>query len=100
MKPEYPNAAGCLNDMLWSVVKRCWYTNPLSRPSSNALLGLIDDLVKRELINPLATTPQRPPLHIDTEPAIWPEGINDFADILTTCDKEQISVQKLANVWM
>lgn len=100
LKPEYPNAAGCLNDMLWNVIKRCWYTNPFSRPSPDALLGWIDDLVKQELINPLAITPQRPALEIGAELVAWPEKTKDFANESARFQKELVSAQRLANVWV
>ena len=86
--------------MLWNVIKRCWYSNPFSRPSSNALLGLIDDLVKNELINPLATTPQRPALAIGAELINWPDQTKDFASETARLKKELVSAQRLANVWV
>ncbi|KAG8742761.1 hypothetical protein FRC10_000928 [Ceratobasidium sp. 414] len=99
VKPEYPNAAGCLNDVLWSVVKRCWYANPSLRPSSNALLDSIFDLLARGLINPSAATPERPVLLMDDELVPLRPETKDFADRPSKMRKESISAQKSVNVW-
>ncbi|KAG8692330.1 hypothetical protein FRC08_009842, partial [Ceratobasidium sp. 394] len=99
VKPEYPNAAGCLNDVLWGVVKRCWYADPSLRPSSNALLDSIFDLLARGLINPAAATPERPILLMDDELLPLRPETKDFADKSREMRKESISAQKSVNVW-
>ncbi|KAG9091527.1 hypothetical protein FRC06_000526, partial [Ceratobasidium sp. 370] len=99
VKPEYPNAAGCLNDVLWSAVKKCWYTDPSFRPSSNSLLNSIFDLLARGLINPSAATPERPILLMDDEIIPLRPETKDFADRSSKMRKESISAQKSVNIW-
>ncbi|KAG8785199.1 hypothetical protein FRC12_017860 [Ceratobasidium sp. 428] len=99
VKPEYPNAAGCLNDVLWGVVKQCWVTNPSSRPSSNAMLESIYNLMARGLINPSAATPERPGLVMDDELVPLPPGVKDFASESPGLRKELALGGKTVNIW-
>ncbi|KAG8742757.1 hypothetical protein FRC10_000924 [Ceratobasidium sp. 414] len=99
VKPEYPNAAGCLNDVLWGVVKKCWSYNPSLRPSSNVMLVSIYDLMARGLINPSAATPERPSLLMEDELIQLPPGIKDFANESSSLRKESILSDKIVNIW-
>ncbi|QRV89272.1 Tyrosine kinase domain protein [Ceratobasidium sp. AG-Ba] len=82
VKPEYPNAAGCLNDVLWGLVKQCWILIPTQRPTSSALLQSIHELVARGLVNPAATTPLKPVLSMDDELTPLPSGVPDYTALL------------------
>ncbi|KAG8760533.1 hypothetical protein FRC12_009547, partial [Ceratobasidium sp. 428] len=99
VKPEYPNAAGCLNDLLWGVVKQCWVINPSLRPSSDVMLESIYNLMARGLINPSAATPERPGLAMDDELVPLPPGVKDFASESASLRKELALGGKTVNIW-
>ncbi|QRV74519.1 kinase domain protein [Ceratobasidium sp. AG-Ba] len=88
VKPEYPNAAGCLNDVLWSLVKQCWISVPAQRPTSSALLQSIDEVVARGLVNPAAATPLKPILSMDDELIQLPSGVRDYTILLKGLKKK------------
>ncbi|KAG9095465.1 hypothetical protein FS749_010399 [Ceratobasidium sp. UAMH 11750] len=100
VKPEYPNAAGCLNDVLWGVVRKCWSYNPSLRPSSNVMLESIYDLMARGLINPSAATPERPSLLMEDELIQLPSGVKDFVNETSVLRKESISSDKMVDIWV
>ncbi|KAG9120524.1 hypothetical protein FRC07_003943 [Ceratobasidium sp. 392] len=99
VKPEYPNAAGCLNDVLWNMVEMCWFTNPSLRPSSNKLLESIYELMAQGLIDPSAATPERSILPMDSELISLPLKIKDFTSESRSSRKNLIMRGRTVDIW-
>ncbi|KAG8716181.1 hypothetical protein FRC09_015988 [Ceratobasidium sp. 395] len=98
VKPEYPNAAGCLNDVLWGVVELCWSIDPALRPSSNVMLESIHNLMEEGKINPFAATPEHSGLSMDDELILLP-SMKDFANESSNLRRELVLGGKSVDIW-
>lgn len=99
-KPEYPHAAGCLNDSLWGVVRNCWTLDQRARPAAANVLNSLKGLIEQGVVSGASITPSPPTMDIDAGLVSWPNGIKELADVLAGYSKERISSRRTADIWV
>lgn len=89
-----------MSDTLWGIVVKCWNLEQHARPTAPALLSAIDGLVERGELDTAQRTPVKVAGEVKEELVEWPEGIEDLSEALSAYEREKVSVQRLADVWV
>lgn len=71
-----------------------------ARPTAPALLSAIDGLMEKGELDTAQRIPVRVAGEVEEELVEWPEGIEDLSEALSEYERERVSVQRLADVWV